>query len=353
MSYNSPTLDISVATLLKILAVILGLWFVYLVRDIIAIVFVAIIIAAALSPAIDWCARRRMPRALTIVLIYLAIIAFFGLIVYFVVPPAIIQLRQLTDQLPKFFTSVDSLVSNLRAYGVASNLISDSQPNITAVSDFLNNLSANIFSTTRGFISGFTAAATIFVLTLYLLIDENGIKKFFVALLPMKQKPQIVAIANKVGSGLGGWMGGQLLLGLAVGLLVYIGLTIIGIPYALTLAILAGVLEIIPIIGPIISAIPAILIALTISPMMALIVTIFYILVQEVENKLLVPKVMQRVVGLHPVTIIIVLLIGAKVMGLLGILLSVPVASMFYIILREYSQLARPAAKRSATSTAP
>ncbi len=179
------------------------------------------------------------------------------------------------------------------------------------------------------------------MLNLYLLLDENGIKKFFVALLPLKQKNQIVTISHKVGAGLGAWLRGQLLLGILVGILVYAGLVIIGVPYALTLALLAGVLEIIPIIGPILSAIPAILIALSISPTMALVVTGFYVLVQELENKLLVPKVMQRTVGLHPVTIIIVLLIGAKLMGVLGILLAVPVASVFYIILKEWGGLSR------------
>src|SRR5690606_16090318 len=122
--------------------------------------------------------------------------------------------------------------------------------------------SENIFATTRGFISGFTALLTVFVLTLYLLLDEDGIKKFFTALVPVKQKVQVVAVANKVGQGLGAWLRGQLLLGLMVGSLVYIGLLILDIPYALTLGLLAGVLEIIPIIGPIISAVPAILIAL-------------------------------------------------------------------------------------------
>ena len=120
-------------------------------------------------------------------------------------------------------------------------------------------------------------------------------------------------------------------------MVVYVGLYFLHIPYALTLALLAGILEIIPVIGPIISAIPAILIALTLSPTTALLVTVFYILVQELENKLLVPKVMQLTVGLHPVTIIIVLLIGAKLMGILGILLAVPVTTMVYIILREWA----------------
>lgn len=336
-------LDISINSIFKILAVLLGLWFLFIVRDVIAIVFASIIVAAALSPTIDRMAKNKIPRILTILTMYLVIIAFFGALIYFILPPAITQLRQLADQLPNYFSYFNNFINNLREFGIQNHLINDSQSSLNAVSNFLNNFTSNIFNTTKGFISGFTAVLAVFVLNLYLLLDENGIKKFFVALLPVKQKHRIVTIANKVGNGLGAWLRGQIILGIIIGILVYVGLVIIGVPYALTLALLAGVLEIIPIIGPIISAIPTILIALSISPTMALVVTGFYILVQELENKLLVPKVMQRTVGLHPVTIIIVLLIGAKLMGILGILLAVPVTSVIYIVLKEWGSLSRTA----------
>jgi len=339
-------LDISINTIFKILAVLLGLWFLFIIRDIIAIIFAALIIASALSPTIDRMAKWGIPRIITVLVTYLLLLAFLGALVYLILPPAITQIRQLAQQLPNYFSYLNNLITSLREFGIQHNLINGSQQNLNALSDFLNNLTSSLFSTTRGFISGFTALLTIFILNLYLLLDENGIKNFFVALLPVKQKHQIVSIANKVGAGLGAWLRGQILLGIIVGILVYLGLVIIGVPYALTLALLAGVLEIIPIIGPIISAVPAILIALSISPVMALIVTGFYILVQELENKLLVPKVMQRTVGLHPVTIIITLLVGAKLMGVLGILLAVPVTSVIYIILKEWGRMSRPARAR-------
>ncbi|KKW25514.1 MAG: hypothetical protein VE99_C0001G0151 [candidate division Kazan bacterium GW2011_GWC1_52_13] len=329
--------DISINSIIKVLAVLLLLWFLFIVRDIIAIMFVSLILASALSPTIDRMAKSGIPRALTVLVWYLLIIALFGVMIYFILPPVITQLRQLAEQFPVYFASLENIMRNIKEFGIQTHLLDDSQQNLNALSNFLNSFTSNIFNTTRGFISGFVALLTVFVLTLYLLLDENGIKKFFVALLPIKQKNQIVTIANKVGLGLGAWLRGQILLGIIVGMVVYVGLYFLHIPYALTLALLAGILEIIPVIGPIISAIPAILIALTLSPTTALLVTVFYILVQELENKLLVPKVMQLTVGLHPVTIIIVLLIGAKLMGILGILLAVPVTTMVYIILREWA----------------
>jgi predicted PurR-regulated permease PerM len=333
--------EISFNSIVRILVVLLALWLLFLIRDILAIVFLAIIIAAALSPIVDKMAKRGVHRAITIFISYILIIALFGAIIYFVLPPVIGQIRQLAEQLPNYFSHFTTFIERLREFGVQANLIDGSQANLTSLSDFLNQLTSEIFNTTRGFIGGFVGLLTILVLTLYLLLDEGGIKKFLTALIPLKQKGQIVNISHKVGLGLGAWLRGQIVLAIAVGIVVYLGLFLLGVPYALTLALLAGVLEIIPIIGPIISAIPAILIALTISPTMALIVTVFYILVQELENKLLVPKVMQLSVGLHPVTIIIVLLIGAKLMGILGILLAVPITTMIYIILKEWSSVQR------------
>lgn len=342
MKLDKHITEISLWSIVKIVIVLLALWTLFIIRDIIAIVFVSLIISTALSPTVDKLAKHKIPRALTIVLWYLLIIATFGGIVYFVLPPVITQLRQLAEQLPTYFAHFTNFIAQLREFGIQAQLIDGSQNNLTALSDLLNNFSTELFSTTRGFIGGFIALLTTLVLTLYLLLDEDGIKKFFIALLPIKQKNQIVSVATKVGHGLGAWLRGQIILAIIVGVMVYIGLSLIGIPYALTLAILAGLFEIIPIIGPIISAIPAILIALTISPSLALIITIFYILVQEVENKFLVPKVMQYSVGLHPVTIIIVLLIGAKLMGILGILLAVPVTTMIHVILREWSTMKQP-----------
>ena len=331
-------LDISTASVLRVVVVLLAIGFLYFIRDIIAIVFVSIIIAAALSPTVDRLTKWRVPRTVSIILIYLLVLGALGGVVYFVLPPMVEQVKQLADSLPAYFTAFTDLLQNLQ-HGSISGLLNASQDSLNSLSNFLGQIATNLFDTTVGFFNSAAALVMVFILTLYFLLDENGIKKFFVSLFPVKQKNQMIAIANKMGIKLGGWLRGQLILAVAVGLVVYIGMLIIGMPYALTLGILAGILEIIPVVGPIIAAIPAILIAFTISPTTALIVTAFYIFVQEMENKLLVPKVMQHAVGLNPVTIIIIILIGAKLMGVLGILLSVPVASVIYVLLEEWPKL--------------
>ncbi|OGB74014.1 hypothetical protein A2V68_01440 [candidate division Kazan bacterium RBG_13_50_9] len=328
-------IDISTTSVIRIVIVLLALWFMYFIRDILAIVFVSIIVSAALSPLVDRWSKRGVPRTLSITVLYLIVLCVLGAVVYFVLPPMITQIRQLADHLPNYFTTFNNFLVSLKEVG-SNGLLNASRESLNSISNFLGSFVSNIFNTTVGFFNGAAALIMIFILTLYFLLDENGIKKFFVSLLPIRQKDKIVTIANKIGIKLGGWLRGQLTLAVTIGIVVYLGLLILKMPYALTLAILAGILEIVPIIGPIIAAIPAILIAFTVSPTMALIITIFYILVQELENKLLVPKVMQYAVGLNPVTIIIIILIGAKLMGILGILLAVPVASVIYVILEEW-----------------
>lgn len=332
---QKTTIEISTGSVFKILLVLLSLWFLYFVRDIIAIIFVSVIIAAALSPVVDKLCKAKIPRVISVIILYLGLLAILSGIVYFVVPPMIIQLKQLAETLPDYLKTFSNLIISLRDVG-NNGLLNASQETLNSLSNFLGSFLSNIFTTTIGFFSGAAALAMVFILTLYFILDENGIKKFFVSLIPLKQKGRITTIAHKIGIKLGGWLRGQIILCITIGILVYIGLSLMHIPYALTLAILAGVLEIVPIIGPIISAVPAIIIAFTIAPATALMVTIFYIIIQEVENKLLVPKVMQYTVGLNPITVIIIILIGAKLMGILGMLLAVPVASVVYVILDEW-----------------
>jgi len=329
-------IDISTGSILRVLVVLIALWFVLIMRDLIAILFISLILAAGFSPIVDSLKRKGVPRTLTIILLYLILIILLGAFIYFVLPPVIIQFKQLTSQLPTYFNAITEFLNRLQ------DLTGFSTTGTQSLGNFLGQFFSNIFATTISFFSGAVAFATVLILTLYFLLEENGIKKFFLSVVPLKQKNRVTRIANRIGIKLGSWLRGQLILAVAVGLVIYIGLRLMGIPYALTLALIAGVLEIVPILGPIIAAIPAIIVAFTISPLTALLITAFYILVQELENKLLVPKVMQYSVGLNPVTIIIILLVGAKLMGILGMLLAIPVALIIYVILEEWLIFSEP-----------
>jgi len=333
---KSQVHEISIASVIKIIGLFLLLWFVYFIRDILAMVFVSIILSATMSPTIDriW-HKVKIPRWLSVLFFYALFVVAVGGFVYFVFPPLIVQIRQLADQLPSYFPQAATFFDYLQGFQ-NGDLVNTSQETLNSFSNFLDSIFGGVIAATTGVVNGAVAFITIMILTLYFLLDENGIKNFLVSLVPVKQKSRVVDIFQKIGIKLGHWFRGQIILGVIMGIMVFVGLTIMKVPFALTLALLIAVFEIIPIIGPILAAIPAILIALSISPSLALIVILFYIIAHQIENNLLVPKIMQYSVGLNPITIIIILLIGAKLMGIIGMLLAVPVATVFYTFLQEW-----------------
>ncbi|NQV13085.1 MAG: AI-2E family transporter, partial [Parcubacteria group bacterium] len=173
----------------------------------------------------------------------------------------------------------------------------------------------------------------------YFTVQEDSLKKFIRSLAPMKHRPYIENLAGRIQKQIGYWLRGQIMLGLVVGIMLYVGLSLLGVKYALILAILGGLLEIVPYLGPIISAVPAVFLAFTQRPILALFVLILYIAVQQLENHILVPKVMQRVVGLNPLVTIIVILVGVKVAGIIGGILAVPIATAIQVFLSDIFEI--------------
>lgn len=315
-------------TILKLIAVFFGVWFLWAIRDILVLFLIVLIFVAAMSPVVDrW--STRMSRPLAIGLLYGIVVALVVLALSLVVPPLVIQMRDLARNLPDY-------VQQLLPSGSVRDLITLSQTSIANISNQLANLGASLYSTTSAFITGVFSIFTIFVLTFYFLLEEKGARKFFLSLVPDQERRQrIVDAVEKIGLKMGAWVRGQLLLMLIVGLLDLIGLFIIGVPYALTLGVWAGLTEIIPYVGPILGAIPAVIIAFGESPLKGFLVIGLFAVVQQIEAQFLVPKIMQRAVGLSPVVIILAILIGAKLMGLLGVVLAVPLAAGLAVLLKE------------------
>lgn len=201
--------------------------------------------------------------------------------------------------------------------------------------------SANIFSATAGIFGGIVSLLIVIVLSFYLLLDRQAFKNSFFAVVPSGKREDVAEIVRKIAIKVGDWLRSQMLLGLIIGTINLIGLLIIGVPYALSLAIIAAVLEIVPVIGPIISGAIAVLVALTVSPLTALIVLILYIVVQQLQNHVFVPQIMKRALGLSPVVVIVAIVIGAKLLGTVGALLSIPIAAVVLVIAQDWSVVKR------------
>lgn len=288
------------------------LWFIFQIRDILLMLFVSLILTSALNPVVDRLQKLRLPRGLAILLIYLVAWAVFGLAVAGVVPPLVEQTRRLIYRLPAALAQIELFGTNQQE--ITRQMLAQ-----------IGALPENLLKLTLGIFSNLLAVLTTLVVTFYLLWERKHLDKYLAALLGGAPPSKVSKIINGLERRLGGWVRGELILMVVVGALTYVGLVILGVDIALPLAILAGVLEIVPNIGPIISAIPAVLVALTIHPLTALATVALYFLVQLVENNLLVPKIMQKAVGVNPLVSILGLMMGFRIAGPAGAVLAIPV----------------------------
>lgn len=333
------TINISTTTLLKIILVGLLLVALYVIRDIVLMLLVSMVLASAMDPLVDWLYRRaRFPRGLSVILVYLLFIAVIASVIYFLVPAMVDQFRELGGRLGTIQQQVaqgQTLFSRaLNQLGVPEGL--------SALSQTFTDITGNFFRTTVGVFSGLLQTIAVLAITFYLISSEHGMKNFIKSLVPLKHKPYAVNLTDKVQKKIGRWLLGQLILSTFIFVLTFVGLTLLGVKFALPLALLAGVLEIVPYLGPLLSAIPAVFVAFVQAPSLALFVVILYIIIQETENYVLVPKIMGKTVGANPVVILLAVLIGFKIAGIIGMLLAVPVVAAVMVLV---SDLRAPAEK--------
>ena len=292
-------------------------WLVLQTLTIWAVLFTAYIIMTGFMPLVNWLIARKVPKMLAIALPYLITLILIVLLIIPTLPLFIDQVHSLLNNFPDYMNKTAKLL-NLK--------VSDNQFQ-TFLTSQLNSIGENIVAVTGQIFGAFFAILTLFVISFYMLIDHERIKRNITELFPRRYQSYIHAVIVEAEQKLGAWLRGQLILSLVIGLCTWIALSLVGMKYALPLSLIAGVGEVIPTVGPIISAIPAIIIALNISPTMAGIVALIYILIQFAENHLIVPKVMQRAIGLHPLFTILTILIGGQLMGVLGALLAMPLVA--------------------------
>lgn len=337
------TIDISLRSILKVFGCLLGLWFLYAIRDIVLLFFLVIIIVMALAPIVNrW--QQHMNRALAVGLLFVIILGVLSLIIGLILPPLITQVSELARNLPTYTEQIRPYLNTLSQF--QDNNLSLTDQTLQTLSEQLNQVSRGLINTTIGVVGGLVSFLTVIVLSIYLLFEERGIRNMIVSLLPIDQKESVVNAIDKVGNKLGAWLRGQLFLMAVIGIVTTIWATILGLPYALTLGLWAGLTEVIPFIGPIIGGIPFVLIAFLESPLKGLIAIILLAVTQQVESNFIVPKVMQKSVGLSPVIVILALLIGGKLFGVTGAILSVPIAATISVIIQEWPKLTRRGRKK-------
>lgn len=332
---GSVNINITTGAILKIVFVFLALYFVFLIQDVVALLFVALILASAIDPWVDWMQGKKIPRALGILLIYLLAFGIVGGTVYLIIPPIANEFKDLAQNFPRYMDRILSGFEVLRQYTEQHGLLDNVKNSLGSVGEQLQRTAGNIFSTVSGIFGGILSFFLVLVLTFYMVVEENAVKKLIWSVAPEKHQVYIMHLVNRMQQKIGLWLRGQLILSLSIFVLTYIGLLILGVKYALVLALIAGLLEFIPYLGPTLSAVPAVFLAFTQAPILALFTLGLYYIIQMVENNILVPKIMQKTVGLNPIISISALLIGYKLGGVVGAILSIPVATAVSVFIKD------------------
>jgi len=314
---------ISIKTILLTIGLLIVAWLMFLVRDVLLILFASLALALSLDPLVDKISKKRISRGAAILLTLGLLVAIFIFLGSLVVNPLVQQTKVLYEQLP---TYTEILIKNT---GLGNTIDGSAITQLT-------KSTGNLLAVTKNAVTGVFGVIIVLVFTVYLLLDLDSLRKSFVSLFPKKDRGSILHFLIKLESRLGGWLRGQLTLMIIVGVLTFIGLTILQVEEALALAVLAGLLEIVPIIGFIIGLIPAIIIGFMISPITGFAILGLYTLVQQLENNLIVPKVMQKAVGFNPLVTMFVLLIGGKLFGLTGMLLAIPMTIVLSEIINYF-----------------
>ena len=328
-------IDVSTWTFVKVLLLVMIIWFLYLIRDILAILFFSLILSSAIDPFVDWLVFKKIPRALAVFFIYIILIGVIASIFALIVPALILQSQELIGNLPLYFKSFSSGFESLKYYSSQYGLFDNIEGTLKTLLGGLN-VNTGVFSFLSNLVGGIFSFVLILVITFYMLVSENALKKSFQYLAPPKYLPYLTQLFHRIQQKIGLWLRGQLVLSLIIGVMSYVGLLFIGMPYALVLALIAALAELVPYIGPVLGSIPAIFIAFTIDPILAVAVLVIYVVIQQLENNILVPKIMQKAIGLNPIISISSLLIGAKVAGVLGAIMAIPVATALSVVVIDF-----------------
>ncbi len=336
MSEHEQTIHIEVGSIVKVISVIILFTLIFILRDLVLVLLMSIVIASAVEPATQWFVKRGLPRLFSVILVYLVLFACLVGVIFFLLLPLLSEVIDFLQNFTVYFNASSVLSS------ISGNQFLSSQPIVQGltsgigieqiignITNVISGITSNAFGTVATVFGGIFSFLLITIISFYLAVEEDGVGKFLKAIAPFRHEKYVIALWTRSQKKIGLWMQGQLVLAVIIGMLVYLGLLLIGMPNALLLAVLAGVFEIIPLFGPILSAIPAIMIAFATGGLsFAVLVFGFYIIIHQFENQLIYPLVVKKVVGVSPIVSIIALLAGWQLAGFFGLFLSVPVAAI-------------------------
>lgn len=321
-------LDVSYKTFVKFFLVLGGVALIYFISDILAALLFAVVTASAIEPWILAFKKRGMPRIASVILIYLTAFFVLAFLLYLVIPVVISEIDAFQAGIFSFQEKIFSGLQNYRdsSFGFFLKNLQGFVINGPPI-DF-SQFAGGVVGVLSAVFGGLMSVTVLIVVSFYLAAQENSVENFLRLMAPLEYEEYVIDLWKRSQEKMGKWLRGQMLLALFVGILVFIALTVLEIKYALLFAIIAALLETIPIVGPIISAVPAVFVTIIEDPILGAGLIVLFFMIQQIESQLFVPIIMKKTVGLNPLVVVIAMLIGARLGGILGIFLAVPVASV-------------------------
>ena len=313
----------AIVTLLTVVAIV---WIGIQIKTIILALFISLIIALGLQPAVEYLVKNKIPHSLAVFLTYVGVLIIIVTLGTVAFTPMVNETIALLNNLPGYLESL----SKIPELQILTKGLDEK------IADQLSQVGGKAIETTLGAFSQAFMVLTVLVFTAYLLLDFENIRNLFIKLLPSTDRKDAKTTILEIENKLGHWLRGQILLMLIIGVVTTVGLLILNVNYALSLGLIAGLLEIVPIIGPIISLIPALIVGFGESPIQGIGVIGLYIVIQQLENNIIVPKVMQRAVGFNPLVTMLAILIGGKIFGVVGALIAIPTTLVLTILIRTF-----------------
>lgn len=334
--------EISPTSMAKSTAVVLLLmvffYFLYQINGILILFFLAFVFSAALHPMVSYLQHKKIPRSIGVFLIYLLVFVVFGILISHLVPLIATQVVDMAHTVGKFVQDLGSgnvnfpFSEQLRPYIVQLYQTVDLQAAASQIQTALQVIGSQLLNISFGLIN----VLLVLILTFFMTVEEKSMEKFYLSLFPSRYGVYISTRLEAVKEKIGFWVRGQLLLCIAGTVLSYIGLLILNVQYALTLSVIAGVLMVIPVVGRVFAWALAMPIVLNQSPVLALWVSIYYFILQQIEVNVLAPFIMNKAIGLSPIIIIFAMLVGAQYLGILGLVISIPLATIIAIFVKDY-----------------
>lgn len=334
---------------LVILAVLLGAYLLYAIGNILLLFFIAFFIAAALDPLIDTMQHYRVPRAVGILLVYVVLFMLVALLFVLLVPLIAQQLLGLAGLINDFVISMSKsphwnlpFGEQIRPYveelyravdlKVVAVQLKDS---VQVISGQLLNLGGNLWSIIMQVSNGLLNFILLLILVFFMTVDEKSIENFTISVFPERYSFYVTRRLQMIKEKIGEWIRGQLMVSIVAALITFVGLAVAGVEYSLLISLITGICMIVPVFGRVIAAVIVLPIVLSQSPALALYLIIYYFAVSQVENNILVPLLMNKAVGLSPIVIIFALMVGFQFMGVLGLILAIPLATIVAIFARD------------------